>query len=78
MLFPVSYLRKFHGPATDLIMEKERQDKFGRPLLDTSVKPKLGLSEKNYGRMVFAGLLGGLDFLKDYENINSQVFYAVL
>ena len=47
-------------------------DKFGRPLLGATVKPKLGLSGKNYGRVVFEGLKGGLDFLKDDENINSQ------
>ena len=45
-----------------------------RPLLGATVKPKLGLSGKNYGRVVFEGLKGGLDFLKDDENINSQPF----
>jgi ribulose-bisphosphate carboxylase large chain len=49
-------------------------DKFGRPLLGATVKPKLGLSGKNYGRVVYEGLKGGLDFLKDDENINSQPF----
>jgi ribulose-bisphosphate carboxylase large chain len=29
-----------------------------------TVKPKLGLSGKNYGRVVYEGLKGGLDFLK--------------
>ena len=42
--------------------------------LGATVKPKLGLSGKNYGRVVFEGLKGGLDFLKDDENINSQPF----
>jgi ribulose-bisphosphate carboxylase large chain len=49
-------------------------DKFGRPLLGATVKPKLGLSGRNYGRVVYEGLKGGLDFLKDDENINSQAF----
>ena len=43
------------GPATGLIVERERMDKFGRPLLVLQ-KPKLGLSGKNYGRVVFEGL----------------------
>ena len=43
-------------------------------LLGATVKPKLGLSGKNYGRVVYEGLRGGLDFLKDDENINSQPF----
>ncbi|MGH2917605.1 MAG: ribulose-bisphosphate carboxylase large subunit, partial [Solirubrobacteraceae bacterium] len=37
-------------------------------------KPKLGLSAKNYGRVVYEALRGGLDFTKDDENINSQPF----
>jgi ribulose-bisphosphate carboxylase large chain len=74
MRFPVAILKTFQGPATGLIVERERLDKFGRPLLGATVKPKLGLSGKNYGRVVYEGLKGGLDFLKDDENINSQPF----
>ena len=74
MRIPFAYLKTFQGPATGLIVERERMDKFGRPLLGATVKPKLGLSGKNYGRVVYEGLRGGLDFLKDDENINSQPF----
>jgi ribulose-bisphosphate carboxylase large chain len=74
MRFPVAILKTFQGPATGLVVERERLDKFGRPLLGATVKPKLGLSGKNYGRVVYEGLKGGLDFLKDDENINSQPF----
>jgi len=55
-------------------MEREYLNKFGRPLLGATTKPKLGLSAKNYGRIVFEALKGGLDFTKDDENINSQPF----
>ncbi len=55
-------------------MEREYLDKFGRPILGATVKPKLGLSAKNYGRVVYEALRGGLDFTKDDENINSQPF----
>ena len=74
MRIPHSYLKTFQGPATGVVVERERLDTFGRPLLGATVKPKLGLSGKNYGRVVFEGLKGGLDFLKDDENINSQPF----
>merc|ERR1711985_197693 len=74
MRFPYALLKTFQGPGTGLVVERERMDKFGRPLLGATVKPKLGLSGKNYGRVVFEGLKGGLDFLKDDENINSQPF----
>jgi ribulose-bisphosphate carboxylase large chain len=55
-------------------MEREYLDKFGRPLLGATTKPKLGLSAKNYSRVVYEALRGGLDFTKDDENINSQPF----
>lgn len=74
MRIPVAYLKTFQGPATGIIVERERLNCFGRPLLGATVKPKLGLSGKNYGRVVYEGLKGGLDFLKDDENINSQPF----
>jgi ribulose-bisphosphate carboxylase large chain len=74
MRIPVAYLKTFQGPATGVVVERERLDKFGRPMLGATVKPKLGLSGKNYGRVVYEGLKGGLDFLKDDENINSQSF----
>jgi ribulose-bisphosphate carboxylase large chain len=74
MRFPVAYVKTFPGPATGIVVERERLDKFGRPLLGATVKPKLGLSGKNYGRVVYEALKGGLDFTKDDENINSQPF----
>jgi ribulose-bisphosphate carboxylase large chain len=74
MRLPVAYVRTFQGPPTGIVVERERLDKFGRPLLGATVKPKLGLSGKNYGRVVYEGLKGGLDFMKDDENINSQPF----
>ena len=74
MRMPVAYLKTFDGPPTGIVVERERLDKFGRPLLGATTKPKLGLSGKNYGRVVYEALKGGLDFVKDDENINSQPF----
>ena len=74
MRIPVAYLKTFSGPPTGIVVERERLDKFGRPLLGATVKPKLGLSGRNYGRVVYEALRGGLDFTKDDENINSQPF----
>jgi ribulose-bisphosphate carboxylase large chain len=74
MRLPVGYVKTFQGPPTGIVAERERLDKFGRPLLGATVKPKLGLSGRNYGRVVYEALKGGLDFTKDDENINSQPF----
>ena len=74
MRIPTHYIKTFQGPPHGIVMEREYLDKFGRPLLGATVKPKLGLSAKNYGRVVYEALRGGLDFTKDDENINSQPF----
>jgi len=74
MRFPIAYLKTYQGPATGIVVERERLDKFGKPMLGATVKPKLGLSGRNYGRVVYEALKGGLDFTKDDENINSQPF----
>ncbi len=74
MRLPVAYVKTFQGPATGVVVERERLNCFGRPLLGATVKPKLGLSGRNYGRVVYEALKGGLDFTKDDENINSQPF----
>jgi ribulose-bisphosphate carboxylase large chain len=74
MRIPISYVKTFPGPPHGIVMEREYLNKFGRPLLGATVKPKLGLSAKNYGRVVYEALRGGLDFTKDDENINSQPF----
>jgi len=74
MRLPISYVKTYFGPPTGIVVERERLDKYGRPLLGATVKPKLGLSGRNYGRVVYEALKGGLDFTKDDENINSQNF----
>jgi ribulose-bisphosphate carboxylase large chain len=74
MRIPDCYLKTFQGPATGIVVERERLNNFGRPLLGATMKPKLGLSGRNYGRVVYEALKGGLDFTKDDENINSQPF----
>jgi ribulose-bisphosphate carboxylase large chain len=74
MRIPPHYTKTFPGPPHGVIMEREYLNKYGRPLIGATVKPKLGLSARNYGRVVYEALRGGLDFTKDDENINSQPF----
>ncbi|WP_432989666.1 form I ribulose bisphosphate carboxylase large subunit [Dactylosporangium sp. CA-233914] len=74
MRIPVAYVKTFQGPAHGIVMEREMLNKYGRPLLGATIKPKLGLSARNYGRVVYEACRGGLDFTKDDENINSQPF----
>ncbi|KAL6003959.1 hypothetical protein ACLOJK_004505 [Asimina triloba] len=71
---PTSYIKTFQGPPHGIQVERDKLNKYGRPLLGCTIKPKLGLSTKNYGRAVYECLRGGLDFTKDDENVNSQPF----
>jgi len=75
MRFPTAYVKTFAGPATGIVVERERLDKFGRPLLGCDRETEAGtVRPRNYGRVVYEALKGGLDFTKDDENINSQAF----
>jgi ribulose-bisphosphate carboxylase large chain len=74
MRLPAAYVKTFQGPPHGIVTEREYLNKYGRPLLGATVKPKLGLSARNYGRVVYEALRGGLDFTKDDENVNSQPF----
>ena len=72
--FPIAFIKTCGGPPNGIVVERDRLNKYGRPLLGCTIKPKLGLSGKNYGRVVYECLRGGLDLTKDDENINSQPF----
>jgi len=72
--FSLHYVKTCNGPPSGIQVERDRMNKYGRPMLGCTIKPKLGLSAKNYGRAVYECLRGGLDFTKDDENINSQPF----
>jgi hypothetical protein len=71
---PPAYVKTFSGPPHGIQVERDKINKYGRGLLGCTIKPKLGLSAKNYGRAVYECLRGGLDFTKDDENVNSQPF----
>ena len=71
---PPAYTKTFQGPPHGVQVERDRLNKYGRGFLGCTIKPKLGLSAKNYGRAVYECLRGGLDFTKDDENVNSQPF----
>lgn len=59
---PPAYSKTFQGPPHGIQVERDKLNKYGRGLLGCTIKPKLGLSAKNYGRAVYECLRGGLDF----------------
>ncbi len=50
--FPIAYVMTCNGPPHGIQVERDIMNKYGRPLLGCTIKPKLGLSAKNYGRAV--------------------------
>ncbi|KAF3661099.1 Ribulose bisphosphate carboxylase large chain [Capsicum annuum] len=50
---PTSYIKTFQGPPHGIQVERHKLNKYGCPLLGCTIKPKLGLSAKNYGRAVY-------------------------
>ena len=78
--FPVAVLKILQWLGAGIIVERERKKVKQiqtAPLLVTTVKPKLELLGKNYGSVIFEGLTGSLDFLKDDKNTNSSKFHEV-
>ncbi|CAN6440759.1 unnamed protein product [Victoria cruziana] len=61
-------------PPHGIQVERDKLNKYGHPLLGCTIKPKLELPAKNYGRAVYECLRSGLDFTMDDENVNSQPF----
>lgn len=71
---PKVIAQKFKGPAHGIpgIRKFFKQPK--RPLCGTIVKPKLGLTAKEHAEVAYQCWTGGLDYVKDDENLTSQPF----
>ncbi|KAL2251359.1 UNVERIFIED_CONTAM: Ribulose bisphosphate carboxylase large chain, partial [Sesamum indicum] len=55
---PTAYVKTFQGPPHGIQVERDKLNKYGRPLLGCTIKPKLGLSAKNCGRACYECLRG--------------------
>ncbi|PHT59236.1 Ribulose bisphosphate carboxylase large chain [Capsicum baccatum] len=71
---PTTYIKTFQSPPHGIQVKRDKLHKYSRPLLGCTIKPKLGLFAKNFGRAVYECLRSELDFTKDNENMNSQPF----
>ena len=74
--FPVGYQRQFTGPVLGLdgIRKMAGTLKSRRPHIGTIVKPKVGLTAKEWARVAYDAYSGGLDLVKDDENLVDQDF----
>ncbi|MBR9691665.1 type III ribulose-bisphosphate carboxylase [Candidatus Woesearchaeota archaeon] len=72
--FPKSILDKFSGPKFGIKGIRKLLRVKKRPLVGTIVKPKVGLNEKQHAQVAYESWLGGLDVVKDDENLTSMSF----
>jgi ribulose-bisphosphate carboxylase large chain len=72
--WPYEIMKAFKGPVFGIpgIRKIVRVPK--RPLTGTIVKPKLGLNEKEHARVAYDAWVGGVDIVKDDENLSSMKF----
>jgi ribulose-bisphosphate carboxylase large chain len=72
--FPEEYLRHFKGPKFGVEGVRKRLKIGDRPLTATVPKPKVGFDAEEYAEVAYNSLAGGVDLLKDDENLTSQPF----
>ena len=72
--FPKKVINSFLGPAFGIRGIRNLLRVKDRPLLGTIVKPKVGLSPEQHAHVAYNAWLGGLDIVKDDENLTSMRF----
>jgi len=72
--FPKNIVDAYPGPKFGIKGIRKLTKIEGRPLLGTIVKPKVGLNEIEHARVCGQAWTGGLDIVKDDENLTSMVF----
>lgn len=72
--FPEAYLEGFPGPAFGIQGLRDRLEIPTRPLTATVPKPKLGWSPSEHAEVGYEAWVGGVDLIKDDENLTDQSF----
>lgn len=72
--FPREYIKSFKGPKFGIQGVRKFFGVWDRPLLGAIVKPKLGLTTEEHVKVTKEEWLGGVDIVKDDENLTSQSF----
>jgi len=72
--WPEKLIRSFKGPLYGVDGIRKLLNIPKRPLIGTIIKPKLGLDEVNHAKVAYEAWTGGVDIVKDDENLSSQPF----
>lgn len=72
--FPDSMMKSFKGPQFGIEGVRRFMKVKKRPLTATVPKPKVGMTTNEHAKVGYDAWIGGLDFLKDDENLTDQKF----
>jgi ribulose-bisphosphate carboxylase large chain len=72
--WPKKLIGGFLGPQFGLLGIRRMLHAWKRPLTATVPKPKLGLTAREHAQAGYEAWVGGIDLLKDDENLTSQSF----
>lgn len=72
--FTRNQIKAFKGPKYGIDGIRKLLKVKRRPLCGTIVKPKVGLSAKQHAKVAYDSWVGGLDVVKDDENLTSMTF----
>ena len=71
---PERFVRSFPGPQLGFDGVRRLTGIRDRPILGTIIKPKLGLPADKWAEAAYKAWKGGVDFVKDDENLTNMVF----
>lgn len=74
IFFPEKLLRSFKGPKFGIPGIRKLLKVKERPLIGTIIKPKLGLRTEDHAKVAYEAWVGGVDVVKDDENLSGQKF----
>jgi ribulose-bisphosphate carboxylase large chain len=72
--FPKDYVKSFKGPQFGIEGIRKYMKVYDRPFTATVPKPKVGMTSEEHAECGYEAWVGGVDFLKDDENLTDQVF----
>jgi ribulose-bisphosphate carboxylase large chain len=72
--FPSKLIKSFKGPKFGVDGVRNILKVYDRPLVGTIIKPKLGLKTIDHAEVAYEAWVGGVDIVKDDENLSNQKF----
>jgi ribulose-bisphosphate carboxylase large chain len=72
--FPKEIIKSFKGPKFGIEGIRKLLKVYNRPLIGSIIKPKMGLSSKFHAKVAYECWAGGIDIVKDDENLTNQNF----